>query len=342
MAEVDAATAATAEDGDAAAADSDLPSLPLSVLTCQTDGAIGSTVQDNITRWSSLLEADESLTSAVIDVIHFPEMAFSRYYFSSSEDLTDYGGAEMAGDGPVFAFIRNLALKFDAYVIAGFAEQDGTASCFYNSLYVVHRDGTLLLTHRKRDLFQPDCTWCQPGDSIHYATLTLTNSAGQPFQSGLILCQELLGPQDGDHSARLVAHHFVKENVQAVFLSACWPMGDGSHEFAGIWEKQMRPLVEAGREWVLFVSNGCGSELNCLTEEQWDGRYDKLQGLEVLAKRGCSGAKKYYGATTGGRQTCELVALGKVLPVYEEGWQLHGTEISAPPPSGAGGQDARG
>ena len=62
----------------------------------------------------------------------------------------------------MFAFLRALALKFDCYVIAGFAERDTDAACFYNSLYVVNRDGSLLLTHRKIDLFQPDCVWCQP------------------------------------------------------------------------------------------------------------------------------------------------------------------------------------
>lgn len=124
---------AAAADGGTVAAGSSPPSLPLRVLTCQTDGALGPTVEDNISRWSSILEADESLTSATIEVIHFPETAFCRYFYSSSEDLTDYGGAEEAGDGAVFAFFRTLALKFDAYVIAGFAEKDGTAACFYNS-----------------------------------------------------------------------------------------------------------------------------------------------------------------------------------------------------------------
>jgi predicted amidohydrolase len=298
--------------------------LPLRVLTCQTDGTLGASVSANIARWSTLLEADE-LTTAEIDVVHFPETAFSRYIYSSTEDLTEYGGAEEAGAGPVFAFLRALALKFDCYVIAGFAERDTDATCFYNSLYVVSRDGSLLLTHRKIDLFQPDCVWCQPA-SANYTTLTLTNREGQPFKAGLMLCQELVGPQDGDHSAMLVAHHFVETSVRAVFFSSCWPMGDGSRTFGGIWEKQMQPLVEAGREWAYFVANGCGSEPNCMTEAQWDGRYPRMQKLKVLAKRGCSGAKKYCGAAAS-TETSELLGPGEVLPVREEGWQLHCTEL---------------
>lgn len=311
----------------AAAADSPPSGLALRVLTCQTDGCLGPTVDANIARWTSLLEADE-LTTAEIDVIHFPETAFSRYYYSSTEDLTEYGGAEEAGAGPVFAFLHALALKFDAYVIAGFAERDTDADCFFNSLYVMNRDGSLLMTHRKLDLFQPDHVWCQAATPADYTTLTLTNRAGQPVQAGLVLCQELCGPEDGDRSARLVAHHFVKENVRAVFFSCIWPMGDGSRSFGGIWEKQMSPMVEAGREWAFFVANGCGSERNCLTEEQWGSRHEHLQKPEVLAKRGCSGAKKYYGAaSTEGAGTSELLGPGEVLPVKEEGLQLHCTEL---------------
>ena len=127
----------------------------------------------------------------------------------------------------------------------------------------------------------------------------------------------------------LVAHHFVETSVRAVFFSSCWPMGDGSQTFGGIWEKQMQPLVEAGREWAYFVANGCGSEPNCMTEVQWDGRYPRMRKLKVLAKRGCSGAKKYCGAaaSTAGVETSELLGPGEVLPVREEGWQLHCTEL---------------
>ena len=91
----------------------------------------------------------------------------------------------------------------------------------------------------------------------------------------------------------------------------------------------MSPMAEAGREWAFFVANGCGSEPNCLTEEQWGSRHEHLQKLEVLTKRGCSGAKKYYGAaSTEGAGTSELLGPGEVLPVKEEGVQLHCTELS--------------
>ena len=104
-------------------------------------------------------------------------------------------------------------------------------------------------------------------------------------------------------------------------------MGDGSRTFGGIWENQMHPLVEAGREWAFFVANGCGSEPNCMAEEQWDGRYPRMRKLKILEKRGCSGAKRYCGASAAGAETSELLGSGEVLPVREEGWQLHCTEL---------------
>ena len=118
------------------------------VLTCQTNGALGLSVNENIARWRSTLQETGLTRGDNIDVIHFPECAFSRYYYRDCADLESYGGAEEEGKGAVFSFGSELAASFNAYVIVGYAEKavDGsegaaTGAIFYNSLYVIGRDG---------------------------------------------------------------------------------------------------------------------------------------------------------------------------------------------------------
>ena len=97
--------------------------LPLRILTCQTDGALSPSVPENVARWRSTLHSTELTKSDKIDVVHFPETAFCRYYYRDRSDLEAYGGAEEAGKGAVFAFGSEMAVFFEAYVIVGYAER---------------------------------------------------------------------------------------------------------------------------------------------------------------------------------------------------------------------------
>eukprot|EP01052_Picozoa_sp_SAG31_P000885 SAG31_NODE_27_length_32731_cov_1443.130393_28_plen_236_part_00 len=174
--------------------------LELRVLVCQSDGGLRPSVAENLAAWrTTLVETSGLGRDDEVDVLQFPECAFSRYFYAGRADLAGYDAAEEAGKGAVFAFCAEMALRFGAYVIAGYIEDGGGGAgdehVYHNSLYVVGRDGSLVLNHRKRDLFQPDNTWTQPAPGP-YSTLEMRNSSGQAFTAGLILCQEIAGPPE--------------------------------------------------------------------------------------------------------------------------------------------------
>lgn len=215
--------------------------LPLRILVCQT-AALSGDVRENIARWGGILaaycEEDE------IDIVQFPETAFSRYFFRDAADAAP--SMELEGQGPVFHFVSQLAKRLRAYVVCGYMEKrstmkiaamDGDAELGgegkvaqalglgselhgrvgggYNSLYVVSREGELLReSYHKRHLFQPDCAWCQPGAQDQRLTLQLwSRCKSRDFIVGLINCQEILGDMDdrdaqGGPAARRLRNEF--------------------------------------------------------------------------------------------------------------------------------------
>ena len=323
--------------------------LGLRLLVCQTDGALGASVEENVSRWRARLLGESSNGGELgrgenknLDVVHFPETAFMPYFYSSAEAFEKYGAAEERGKGPVFAFARELALATGAYVIVGYAER-GSGGDLHNSLYVVGRDGALVANHRKRDFFTPDYVWATPpveagqGGAPKYTTLALQTRQGEEFLAGLVVCQELLGPAEQLGLGRecAVTRQFAAQGVQVMFFSNIWPnWRPEQHRFPGQWDEQLAPMVlrPAGHEFLLCVAAGCGSESNCLSAEQWGPARPRFHALGTLLKRGCSGVKKWKSGLLGPEDSCELlVGMGEyvdtVLPVQEEGWRIYEAKI---------------
>lgn len=333
--------------------------VPLRVLICQSNGALGDSIEENISRWRQKLLTPDSRGSLSgkndsLDVIHFPETAFQRYFYRDRSDLEAYGGLEESGQGPIFAFLKELALFFNAYVIAGYAEKTDSGDTYHNSFYVLGRDGHLLLNHRKKDLFQPDLSWSVPASSSpKYATFPMANTKGHELLAGLILCQELLGFTTGEEvrSGDILpnpATQFASDGVQVVFFSCCWPTNTpGLREFGAIWEKKMRPMFincseppsEPSKSWLFCVANGCGSEANCLSAESW-GSLTTFAEKDVLHKKGSSAAKKY--PVIASSNDCVACNSGSfpdvtlqsdatdtegVLPSEEEGWKVYEAQL---------------
>ena len=55
----------------------------------------------------------------------------------------------------------------------------------------------------------------------------------------------------------------------------------------------MAPLSENQSDWLLCAADLCGTEMNCLSLEQWSERFAGMAAKEILHKKGCSGVKKY-------------------------------------------------
>ena len=323
------------------------PQFHLRILTCQTNGALRPSVGENLAFWrATLLETTGLGRADRVDVLHFPETAFSRYVYANRADLAGCGAAEEAGKGAVFEFCHDMALHFDAYVITGYIEQSGAgAGCehlYHNSLYVVGRNGGLVSNHRKRDLFTPDCTWTQPAPGP-YSTLVMYNSSGQAFTAGLILCQEIAGPLEDKRSLsreKCVGRQFAAEQVNVIFFSANWTFTNAKRKLRDGWDTQLVSMhggstSGGAREFLFCVASGCGEEENCLTEEQWGPFVDTFGPgvVKSLRKQGFSGVKKFsggepivvegVGVDAPGAAACS----GGVLDLEPEGWRLYTATI---------------
>ncbi len=62
--------------------------------------------------------------------------------------------------------MSQLAKKLGSYVFAGYPEivfeENGTEK-YYNSAYLIDREGNLLLNYRKKHLYETDKTWALEG-----------------------------------------------------------------------------------------------------------------------------------------------------------------------------------
>jgi protein N-terminal amidase len=57
-----------------------------------------------------------------IDLVIFPELCFSGYYFANHEDIAPV--LEYSNEGPTFDFCSAQAIRLRSYVICGYPEKD--------------------------------------------------------------------------------------------------------------------------------------------------------------------------------------------------------------------------
>lgn len=107
-----------------------------------------------------------------MDLLCFPEMAFSGYVFENATAITPY--LEHPRTGPTSKFCSELARKLKCYVIAGFPEKlsltedrkinqvGANSAAFYGP------DGEWVGGYRKSHLFETDLTWAKPGVGMLY------------------------------------------------------------------------------------------------------------------------------------------------------------------------------
>ena len=60
---------------------------------------------------------------------------------------------------------------------------------YYNSLYVVDREGKFLLNYRKHHLYETDHNWAKEGEK--FMALTLVNTEGKDFKAAVAICMDI-------------------------------------------------------------------------------------------------------------------------------------------------------
>ena len=133
-----------------------------------------------------------------IDLVIFPELCFSGYFFADHEDVAPV--LEYSNEGPTFDFCSAQAIRLESYVICSYPEKDRLLEkTSYISQMVIGPDGALLKSYRKHLLWLVhDPAWATAGPG--WETFDLKNRQGVVLKVGLGVCNDLWANGQGrDH-----------------------------------------------------------------------------------------------------------------------------------------------
>ena len=245
--------------------------LHLKIVNCQVDCKykdIDHNIQKAEASLASYTDKDE------LDVLILPEMAFTGYYFLDREDIKPF--LEVAGKGKTFDFVSSLAKRLNSYVLCGYPElyidPATKTEHFYNSAYLVDREGKLLLNYRKFLLYEADFIWAEKGSS--FQTIKLKNSKGVEFKAAVIICMDIL--YDYKEPTKFEFAEFCKKenDIDAIFLLCAW-LDEQPHDLeptlvrkqVDYWINRLCHILEAkedptsyNRRFALVCSNRVGIE----------------------------------------------------------------------------------
>ncbi len=245
--------------------------IDLKVLCCQLKPKFKD-IEHNIKRVEVSLarytEKDE------LDVILFPEMCFTGYCFTSKEDIKPY--TEEATKGKTFEYCASLAKKTNSYIMCGYPElyidPETNKESFYNSAYVIDRQGNLVLNYRKHYLYETDHKWAEEGPS--FQTVKLKNIKGIEYKAAVAICMDINPYEFKNENEVKLAEFCKKEQIDALFFLAAWldsepdKVDTGSiQRLINYWIMRLYPLIQDekdkesyARKWAFFCSNRVGQE----------------------------------------------------------------------------------
>lgn len=186
--------------------------------------------QANITAIAELLDPVDT------DIIMFPELCTSGYFFLSEEELAPL--AEEVG-GPACRFFAELADAKRAVIIAGLAEVSGGA--FFDSVFVFRPGVSEPVVYRKSHLFYREQDIFARGDG----GFPVIRDERLDVSIGIMLCYEWRFPE----ASRALA-------LDGADLIVC-----PSNLVTDLWRKVMPARAIENRVYVA-VANRAGSETN--------------------------------------------------------------------------------
>ncbi|GLE02594.1 hypothetical protein PINS_up011435 [Pythium insidiosum] len=194
-------------------------------------------------------------------------MAFTGYVFQKREDVERV--AEIADQGPTFAWCQAKARRFRCLVTCGYVERDAADhSRLFNSMMVLSPDGELVCNPRKTFLYETDKLWATPGDGFrtwHCPWLDKTIAFG--------ICMDI-NPDDftAPFDRFEFATHAATARADLVLFACAWtdfePDSDDVMPTVNYWATRLTPIIDAlqaneygGKSACHFlVSNRIGTE----------------------------------------------------------------------------------
>lgn len=190
-----------------------------------------------------------------VDLVVFPEMAFTGYTFESRDHISPLLEDEKEA---TFQYCRDLAKKLNCHVIAGFPEiskKVGTPSRYYNSACFVSPLGELITTYRKSFLYETDKTWAEEGGGF---TSLKIQSWGERENFGIGICMDINPYEYIDSRLYEFANFHKSRGTKLLVLCANWLEGENTQLY---WLNRLRPMI--GSDCIFIVANRIGTENGC-------------------------------------------------------------------------------
>ncbi len=222
-------------------------------------------IQQNIKNLTEMLKNYSEKDK--IDIVLFTEMALTGYFFDSKEDIEPY--TSYCNKGETFEFCSNISKKLKCYTFLGYPEKDDKYN-FYNSLMITDRNGTLIKSYHKKNLFKDDKKWCIPGENFEY--IDIVTNYGKIARLALGICLDYYYSSSDFVFSFEYAKFFCNKNINFFIFPTNW--ADSEHDkntrddiFRAInnqWIYPLKPiLIEAGKRNIyLLAADRIGIERN--------------------------------------------------------------------------------
>ena len=170
--------------------------------------------------------------------------------------------------------MQETALTLNTYVVCGYPElyldPQTNKEKYYNSCYVIDREGKLFCNYRKTFLFETDKVWASEGDG--FKSFILKNLAGVPFTAGIGICMDINPYEFLDSSKFELAEYLKEQNIDVLLFPTAWndssPRDDSQQsieETHNYWLHRLWPLINTKKEpkkynksWALLVADRVG------------------------------------------------------------------------------------
>jgi predicted amidohydrolase len=163
------------------------------------------------------------------DIIVFPELALSGYFFTKKSDLSDLA---IRADGEIISQFQKLSQKLDKVIVFGFVEKD--KSSFYNSAAILLPDINESSIYRKSHLFYKERLVFEQGNTGFFNVYW----SEKDVNIGTMICYDWRFPE----AARTLA-------LKGADLILC-----PANLVTGVWEEPMRTRALENKVYVAVIN----------------------------------------------------------------------------------------
>ncbi len=129
------------------------------------------------------------VSEADADLLIFPELAFTGYFFTSPEEAKKY--AETL-DGNLVKKIKSIAKEKKIAIVSGFLELEN--GMLFNSAIAINSNGELTGHYRKVHLFYYEKVVFSPGD-LGFPVFEIEVRTGKKLKLGIMICYDWRFPE---------------------------------------------------------------------------------------------------------------------------------------------------